>query len=380
MYLKHLLQMSLTTRMVLPRLQLCKNFVAGFLIGSVFTALLRLPKHLSSIEKARDCVLTPGHYSESTAMMPLSYYSDSTTITPLSHTDPHEYLPGHKTDALTYFHKYATKFSQLSPPSDFTSLPVWDTWSPYFEAYNNHFYRYRGKEVVFMEVGVQSGGKIPLLRDYFGTGFTYIGIDINPSVEMFASESWIHIEIGDSGDRDFWHKITKKYPKVDIFLDDGGHTMQQQRLAMEIMLPHVAQTGVYICEDLATSWAARWEGVPMGESSNEAFRKHTMVGLIQMSLEWFHAGWMSGGAVTYQLDEPRLTEVKEWKETPWWKVIPTSVKHIHYYNSLVVYEKGIVEDPLRIMSGSSLIPLTDSGKHEKVAWGPILNRIWNTTV
>ena len=58
---------------------------------------------------------------------------------------------------------------------NFTELPLLDTWIHYFEAYHNHWQRYRGKEVVFMEIGVQSGGKIPMLRDYFGPGLTYGG-------------------------------------------------------------------------------------------------------------------------------------------------------------------------------------------------------------
>ena len=159
--------------------------------------------------------------------------------------------------------------SPKAPKSSFKTLPMWRSWPAYFEAYHNHFQRYRGaKEVVFMEIGVQSGGKIPMLRDYFGPGLTYVGIDINPSCKMFESpDDKIHIEIGSSSNREFLQSMKEKYPKVDIFLDDGGHRMSQQRLSMEMMLPHLQPDGVFMCEDLATSWGEGFGGIPWGTSA-----------------------------------------------------------------------------------------------------------------
>ena len=34
---------------------------------------------------------------------------------------------------------------------------------------------------------MKSGGKIPLLQNYFRSGLKYVGIDINPSTKMFDS-------------------------------------------------------------------------------------------------------------------------------------------------------------------------------------------------
>lgn len=102
-------------------------------------------------------------------------------ILPFERTDQRNYLPGKPTDTYTYFHNYMSIFGrETKSPVHFTTLPLLHIWPVYFEAYHNHWQRYRGKEnVVFMEIGVQSGGKIPMLRDYFGPGLTYIGIDIN---------------------------------------------------------------------------------------------------------------------------------------------------------------------------------------------------------
>lgn len=74
----------------------------------------------------------------------------------------------------------------------------------------------------------------------------------------------VHIEIGDAGDPMFLSRVAQKYPHVDIFLDDGGHTMKQQMTTLRYMLPHVQPEGIYICEDLVTSWLSPFGGVKHG--------------------------------------------------------------------------------------------------------------------
>ena len=37
---------------------------------------------------------------------------------------------------------------------------------------------------------------------------------------------------------------------IDILIDDGGHTPEQQQITLEEMLPHLRSGGVYMCEDV----------------------------------------------------------------------------------------------------------------------------------
>jgi len=307
--------------------------------------------------------------------------SNDGMILPFERTEPTEYLPGHFTDTYTYFHHYLHLFAKTSPesPKDFTTFPMKQfpmlhIWPVYFEAYHNHWQRFRGKEVVFMEIGVQSGGKIPLLREYFGPGLTYIGVDVNPSCKMFESADWIHIEIGDSGKPAFLATLKKKYPKVDIFLDDGGHMMNQQRAALREMLPHVQPEGVYMCEDLSTSWSKKYGVENFQDSRNPNFVKTTMVGLVHLTLDWLNAGWIPGTVMNYALDHPKL-QTDFWPDDPWWKEFSKTVKHIHNYNQIVVYEKGLVETPFADVTVGFNIPYRNSGVHEKVDWTNVLDRI-----
>ena len=194
---------------------------------------------------------------------------------------------------------------------------------------------------------------------------------------MFESADWIHIEIGDTGNRNFLETIKRKYPRVDIFLDDGGHAMTQQRLSLELMLPHIQPDGVFMCEDLSTSWNKVWGGIRWGDSTNAQFRDTTTVGLVYRTLEWFNAGWMAGRVENHNLDAPNLNNY--WKDTPWWRDFVKTVKHIHYYNQMVVYEKGIVEIPYATKTVGTSIPYQPSGAYEKVQWKPVLERLQKIT-
>ncbi|KAL7444719.1 hypothetical protein ACHAXM_010927 [Skeletonema potamos] len=304
-------------------------------------------------------------------------------ILPFERTELKVYLEKGKkmTDTYTYFHHYMRLFGAEQPdsPKDFETLPLLHIWPIYFEAYHNHWQRHRGKEVVFMEIGVQSGGKIPLLRDYFGKGLTYVGVDINKSTKKFESADWIHIEIGSSDDPEFLAKLREKYPKVDLFLDDGGHTMNQQRVAMKEMLPHIQPDGVYMCEDLSTSWSEKFSGSKFKDSRDSEFLEKTMVGLVHRSMDWLQAGWIPG-KVMWE-DNMESEEMRNFfgPNESWWLEFHRTVRHIHYYNQLVVYEKGYREPVFPVKTIGDKIPYKDSGEHAKVDWGPILDRVSNYT-
>ena len=106
-----------------------------------------------------------------------------------------------------------------------------------------------------VEVGVQSGGSAMMWKSYFGPGLRYYGIDINPQAQQFQSD-WATIFIGDQADPAFWDSLRGKLPKeVDFFLDDGGHTMEQQKVTFQKAFPLVKLNGVYACEDLSTSYS-----------------------------------------------------------------------------------------------------------------------------
>ena len=60
-----------------------------------------------------------------------------------------------------------------------------DKWVHYFPIYEKWFSPYRGKEIVFVEVGVQNGGSVQMWKNYFGKDAKIVGVDIDPRCKKF---------------------------------------------------------------------------------------------------------------------------------------------------------------------------------------------------
>ena len=131
-----------------------------------------------------------------------------------------------------------------------------DKWDPYFDVYETYFSKFIGKSPVIVEVGVQGGGSIEMWRKYLGEGAKIFGIDVDPTVLNLQQhyDSDTKILIGDQGSATFWAEFLKDVPEIDIFIDDGGHFMDQQKLTFEKVFPHIKEGGVFICEDTHTSY------------------------------------------------------------------------------------------------------------------------------
>ena len=138
-----------------------------------------------------------------------------------------------------------------------------DKWHHYLKIYDRHFSKFIGKNPVILEIGVYYGGSLEMLNHYFDNKCRIYGLDINGEclkVPFTLKKTNITIEIGDQENREFWRNFLKNKPKFDIVIDDGGHTMNQQIVTYEELYDHVSDNGVYLCEDLHTSYWSDWGG------------------------------------------------------------------------------------------------------------------------
>ena len=119
----------------------------------------------------------------------------------------------------------------------------------YFDIYHRYLEKFRGKQTNILEVGIYGGGSLQMWLDYFGDQCQIIGIDINEECKQYESEN-ISIHIGNQTDRNFWRKLKKSIPDIDVFIDDGGHRAVQQITSFEEILTKIRPGGVYICEDI----------------------------------------------------------------------------------------------------------------------------------
>lgn len=144
-------------------------------------------------------------------------------------------------------------------------------WIHYFEIYDRHFSRFRNREIIILEIGISQGGSLQMWKNYFGGRAKIYGIDINPKCTEFEEEN-VEIFIGSQSDRKFLRQIKMSIPKIDILIDDGGHTMTQQIVTYEELFDHVKDNGVYLCEDLHTSYGMQFGG---GHKRNGTFIEYS---------------------------------------------------------------------------------------------------------
>jgi cephalosporin hydroxylase len=132
-------------------------------------------------------------------------------------------------------------------------------WVHYFDIYERHFERFRGKPTTMVEIGVSGGGSLAMWRAYLGSEARIIGIDIDPSCKAHEAEG-IEVMIGSQDSPELLDNLLTRYPNIDIVLDDGSHMMRHVNATFRYLYPHISPNGVYMVEDLHTAYWEEYEG------------------------------------------------------------------------------------------------------------------------
>ena len=190
-------------------------------------------------------------------------------------------------------------------------------WMHYFEIYDHHFTRFRNKKINILEIGIHQGGSIEMWKKYFGEKCTIYGVDINPHCKSFEEEK-VKIIIGDQENIKFLATLTKSIPKIDILIDDGGHGMKQQINTFKTLFHHIKDDGLYLCEDLHTSYWPSYGG--------DYKQSNTFIEYSKNFIDYINA-WHS--------------------KNPFLKItnFTKTVHSLHYYDSILVIEKKLIFKP-----------------------------------
>ncbi len=84
------------------------------------------------------------------------------------------------------------------------------------------------------------------------------GVDIDPMCKMYSGGR-IDVKIGSQTDPAFLSQFTD----YDIIIDDGGHTMTQQKVSFDVLFPLLKPGGIYVIEDLHTSYWPEFLDAPV---------------------------------------------------------------------------------------------------------------------
>jgi hypothetical protein len=125
--------------------------------------------------------------------------------------------------------------------------------SSYFQVYDDLLASRRGTDFTFVEIGVLNGGSLFMWRDYFGPRARIIGVDLNPAAKRWEAEGF-EIHIGNQAQAAFWDELIAKVGPMDVVLDDGGHTNDQQIVTADKLIGNIRDGGMLIVEDTHTSY------------------------------------------------------------------------------------------------------------------------------
>lgn len=132
----------------------------------------------------------------------------------------------------------------------------------YGQYYEAHLEKRRNDSLVILEIGILMGASLRLWEEYFPNARIY-GVDINPSFTQFASAR-SKVIIGDQADTSFLHRVANEASGFDIVVDDGGHKMMEQKTSFQTLFPYVRQGGLYVIEDMETSYYQDYGGGQVG--------------------------------------------------------------------------------------------------------------------
>lgn len=200
-------------------------------------------------------------------------------------------------------------------------------WAHYFPVYEKHFSRWQNRSLVFWEVGVYGGGSLQMWQRYFGPNALIVGIDINPDCKAHESTG-INVRIGNQADPAFLESVLEEFGPPDVLLDDGSHRMGHTWDLFRFVYPKIPKNGVYMVEDMHTSyWPSHGGGVDAPESFiNRA--KHL--------IDELNADHTKGALAPTEFT--RTTE------------------SICFYDSIVVFEKGCVRWKDGFRTGTGPVP------------------------
>lgn len=197
-------------------------------------------------------------------------------------------------------------------------------WKHYFPIYERHFKDFVYKPVTFMEVGCGFGGSLQMWKQYFGPHARIVGIDVNPECKRYA-EDQVEIHIGPQQDTNFLQHVIDQVGTPDVVLDDGSHAMSHITATFKFFYPTMLKNGVYMVEDLHTAYWEEYEG---------GLRKPaTFIETCKNLVDELNADHSRGA-----LESTEFTR---------------STFGMHFYDSVVVFERGAYTDKHAPMKGGT---------------------------
>ena len=201
----------------------------------------------------------------------------------------------------------------------------------YLEHYDELLASWQGRDVSFLEIGVYKGGSLPMWQGFFGPDSRLVFCDIDPACLALALPG-TSVEIGDQADPAFLARLGAAHGPFDLIVDDGGHKMHQQITSFRHLWSRLKDRGLYIVEDVHTSY---WPGFGGGLREPASF-----IEFAKDLIDRMHS-WYTEDDAGFPL-HPLAREIGG----------------IRFHDSLVVIEKRLKEPPVALTAQNGQVGLS----------------------
>lgn len=138
----------------------------------------------------------------------------------------------------------------------------------YLDIYEPLFSKWRNDTFDLIEIGVRGGCSMRLWSSYFPRANIH-GIDIDPVCVNAGTIPRVSITIGSQDDPTILGKVSLECRDLRLVIDDGSHLLAHMLTTFDYLWPRVSSRGLYIMEDVSTTYAGvdlGWPGMAYNKS------------------------------------------------------------------------------------------------------------------
>lgn len=199
-------------------------------------------------------------------------------------------------------------------------IVYWDIYKNIFKGFNLN------KKINILEIGVDNGTGMQAYQKIFPNS-KICGIDILPVTSNIGK-----VYIGDQKDEKLLDIVNFENGPFDIVIDDGSHQNRDQIKTFEYLFPKMNPGGIYIVEDIHTSY---WSVCGGGYNSNSFVNYSKKLNDLINYWSWLK-GYQSSDGVWH----PNKMDIEKYKSYGVSENIYSNLNCISFYPNIIVFYKS----------------------------------------
>jgi hypothetical protein len=198
----------------------------------------------------------------------------------------------------------------------------------YMEIYSMYFKEIKEKPLKFLEIGIFRGGSLFVWENYFKHAEIH-GLDSTFDYLAYKFDRAICHKANQSNPEELLQVVKDCGGNFDIILDDGGHLMTEQIISFTTLFPHLNSGGLYIIEDLHTSYWKEFGGSGTRQYPNS--EGNTTITFLKSLIDSVNYVGAATGRANHIQD---LSKIEEFMD-----IYTRDILGIHFYDSICIIIK-----------------------------------------